>query len=107
MAVALSNGYGAIVILMIEFIISHVSDPAKAASAIQVVLEVSRNAWPDLDSCAVASVTHGDVVNVKILDNVGDVLVLAKGPYTDAVGAVADEVLDDDVGAVGLERDTI
>lgn len=60
-----------------------------------------------LDACPVLRVAHGNVPNENILDNVILPFVLAERPYGDAMRAVADQILDDHVGAVGLEGNTI
>lgn len=52
-------------------------------------------------------VEHRNVVDKDVLDNVDFVLVLAQGTNGDTVGAVTVEVLNDDVGAVGLEGNAV
>ena len=52
-------------------------------------------------------IEHWDVVDENILDDIDFVLVLAQGTNRDTLGAVAVEVLNDDVGAVGLEGNTV
>jgi hypothetical protein len=52
-------------------------------------------------------IEHGDVVDEDILHNVNLALVLSKRADGDAVGAVAVEVLDEDVGTIGLEGHAI
>jgi hypothetical protein len=52
-------------------------------------------------------IEHRDVVDENILDNVDFAGVLAQGANRDSVRAVAVQVLDEDVGAVGLECDTV
>lgn len=44
---------------------------------------------------------------LDILDNIDLSLVLAKGADTDTMRAITHQPLNDNVGAVGLERDTI
>ena len=105
--VALRDGDGPVVVLVVKRVVRHVPHPAQAAAAVEVVLEVRLDARPHLDARAVAGVAHGDVVDVQILDNVGLALVLAEGADADAVGAVADEVLDDDICAVRLEGNAV
>lgn len=61
----------------------------------------------DLDAGAVLSVYHGDVLNVDVGDDVGLAGVLAEGTDGDAVGAIALQVGDVDVGCVGFEGDAV
>lgn len=52
-------------------------------------------------------VKHGDVVYEHVLDDVGLALVLAEGADGDAVRAVAVQILDEHVAAVGFEGDAV
>jgi len=74
-------------------------------------LEIARDGGggvgPDFDAGSVGSIVHGDVVDVDVRDDVVLADVLAKGSDGDAVRAVAEEVLDEHVGAVGLEGDAV
>lgn len=53
------------------------------------------------------SIVHGDIRHEDVLHNVDFALVLAQGSDRDPVRAVAVQVLHDDIGAVGFERDAI
>jgi hypothetical protein len=92
---------------MVETIVRHVPNPSEATSSIEETLKLGLNTGPNLDSCAVAGIRHGNVVDIQILHNIGFTLVLAEGADANAMGTIADEVLDDDVGTVGLERNTV
>lgn len=107
LAVALSDGNGVIVVLMVETIVRHVPNPSETTSSIEEALELGLDTGPNLDSRAIAGIRHGNVVDVQILHNIGLALVLTEGADTNSVGAIADEVLDDNVGAIGLERNTV
>ena len=52
-------------------------------------------------------VEHGDIVDEHVLYNVDFAGVLAQRADGDTVRAVAVQVLDEDVGAVGLECDAV
>jgi hypothetical protein len=77
LAVALGNSDGVVVVLVIESVVRDVSNSTKTTSTIQVVLEIGFNAGPNLDSCTIAGIGHGDVVDVEILNNIHLTLVLA------------------------------
>lgn len=85
-----------------ELFISHVADPALPAADL-TPRRVGRDAGPNLYASSVRSIRHGDVVDIDILDDVYLPLVLAETADRDAVGAVADEVLDEDIGGIGFE----
>lgn len=92
---------------MVEHVIRDIPYPAQSASTIQVVLEVRLDAGPHLDASTIAGVAHRNVVDVEVLNNVRLALVLTQRADADAVRTVADEVLHYNVGAVGLEGDTV
>ena len=52
-------------------------------------------------------VKHGDVVDEDVLDDVDFAGILTQGANGDTVRAVAVQVLDENVGAVGLECDAV
>lgn len=91
-----------IIVLVVELFISHVPNPALAATDLAPG-SVGRDTGPDLYAGSVRGIRHGDVVDVNVLDNVNLPLVLAKRADGDSVGAIADEVLDEYVSGVGLE----
>jgi hypothetical protein len=62
---------------------------------------------PDFDACAVGGIGHADVINVDVLHVVNLADVLAETAHTDAMRSITDEILHDDVGAVGLEGDAV
>jgi hypothetical protein len=88
-------------------IVGDVLHGAASAASLQITAERSGRAGPDFDAGAVGRVAHGDVVYVDILYIVDFAFVLAKRTDGDAVAAVTLQVLDDDVGAVGLEGDAV
>jgi hypothetical protein len=53
------------------------------------------------------SIVHGDIVDKDVLDDVDFADVLAQRTDRDTVGAVAVQVLDEDVGAVWFEGDAV
>lgn len=107
MAVALVHLDGPVVVVVIVLLVGDVLDVAGATAAAERGGLVRVDAGPDLDARPVARVGHAVVEDVDVLDNVVLLHVLAEGADRDAVAAVAREALDDDVGAVGLERDAV
>lgn len=107
LTIALSDRNRIVVVLVVETIIRDILDASETTSSVQKALELGLDAGPNLDSGAIAGIRHGNVVNVQILHNIGLALVLAEGADANAMGAIADEVLDDDIGTVGLERNTV
>ena len=107
LAIALGDFNGVVDIVDAHGIVGDVVDAALATAALEVAGEGCGRAWPDFDASAVAGVGHGDVVDEDILDNVSLCGVLAKRADTDAVAAVAQQVLHEDVGGVGLEGDAV
>ncbi len=91
-----------VIVFVVELFISHVPNPALATANLAPG-SVWRDTGPDLDAGSVRGIRHGDVVDVNVLDNVYLTLILAETADGDSVGAVADEVLDEDVSGVGLE----
>lgn len=92
---------------MIERVIRHVAHAAQPTATVQEVLERCLNAGPNFDAGRITSVSHGDVVDVQVLDNVRLALVLAERADADPVRTRAVEVLHHDVGAVGLEGNAV
>lgn len=80
---------------------------ARAASADPPRLCDGMLAGPDLDACAVCGVAQCVVVDVQVLYDVENARVLSEGAHRDAMRRVADETLNNNVGAVGLERDAV
>ena len=103
LTVALSDGDRIVVVLVVELIISYVPHTSKASATVQVVLEKAFNTGPHLDSGSVTGIRHGNVVDVQVLHNIDFALVLAQRADTDTMRAIADKVLDNCVGAIGLE----
>jgi len=103
----LVDGDGTVVVDDLESVVGDVADTAGTTTAAETGLEVGLGAGPDLDAGRVDGVAHGGVVDVDVFDNVKVLGVLAEGADRDTMGAVADQVLDDNIGAVGLERDTV
>ena len=62
---------------------------------------------PCLESGAVLSVQESNVLHVCVGDVVFDTGILTNGTHADAVGTVAPQVLDVDVGRVGFGREAI
>ena len=92
---------------MIKRIPSDILHMAESSPSLEVRLEIRLDSRPDLNSGAVTSIRHGDVVDVYIFHNVDLSLILAERTNADTVGAGTIEVLDHYVSAVRLERDTI
>jgi len=88
-------------------VVGDVVDAAFATAALEVTGECGGRAWPDFDAGAVAGVGHGNVVDEDVLDDIGFCGVLAQRADTDAVAAVALQVLHKDVGGVWLEGDAV
>jgi len=107
LAVALGDFDGVVDVAKHHAVVSNVGDGTGAAAPLQVVGERGGDAWPDFDAGAVRGVGHADVVRVNVLHDVDFPEILAKAAHANAVAAVADEVLDNDVGAVRLEGDAV
>lgn len=88
-------------------VVGDVVDTTASSATLKVARELGCAAGPDLYSGHVGGVEHGDVVDEDVLDNVDLADVLAEGADTDAVRAVAVQVLDEDFGAVGLEAHAV
>lgn len=80
---------------------------ARATSTLEITGQSARSAGPDLDTGTIRGVRHADVGNVDVLHNVDLSDVLSERANGDTVGAVADKVLHNDVGGVGLERNAV
>lgn len=107
MAVALRDLNGIIDIVNLKVLKGDVSDPPRATAALEVARQCRGRVGPDLDAGAVGGVVHADVGRHDVLDDVVGARILAQRADGDAVGAVAEEGLDEDVGGVGLEGDTV
>jgi hypothetical protein len=107
LTIALSNFNGVIDVVDTHGIVGDVVDASFATAALEVAGEGCGGAWPDFDAGAVAGVGHGDVVDEDIFYNVGFCGVLSERTDTDAVTAVALQVLHENVGGVGLEGDAV
>jgi hypothetical protein len=105
--IALRNRNGAIIVHVTKQIIRHVSHAAQPSATVQERLETRLDTRPNLDPRPVARVGETDVVDVQILHNIRLIGVLTKGTNADAVRADTCQILDNDVGAVGFERDAI
>lgn len=126
LSVALGDLDGVVDVLDGHGVVGNILDTTRAASALQVSRQCRGNTRPDLDASTILDVVlaftqheqsvtrntyrgieHRNVVNENVLNNIDFVLVLAQGTNGDTVRAVAMEVLDDNVGAVGLEGDAV
>lgn len=107
MSVALRNLNGVIDVLDNHAVVRDIAHGAAAASALQVTGERRGSARPDFDACTVRGVGHGDVAHKDVFDNVDFAGVLAERADADAVAAVANEVLHEDICAVWLEGDAV
>lgn len=90
-----------------ERIVGHIPDVSFSAATTEAGLEISLGAWPDLDASTIGSIAQGDVEDVQVLNNVKAIGILSEGANRDAMRGVADQALNDDIGAVWLERDAI
>ena len=79
----------------------------QATTAIQQVLERGLDTGPDLNAGAVTGVGYRDVVDVQVLDDVCLAFVLAQRSHANTVQAGIVEVLHNNIGAIGLKRDTV
>lgn len=107
MAVALRDFDGVVDVADGHGVVGDVVDAALAAATLEITGHGCRCAGPDFDASAVAGVGHGDVVNVDVFYDISLCGILSKGADADAVTAIAVQVLDQDVGAIWFERDTI
>jgi hypothetical protein len=107
LAIALSNLNGVIDVRQNHAVIGDVLDSTGSASTLEVAGEGGRSTGPDLDTRTVGSIGHANVVHVDVLDDIDFASVLAQATNADTVGAVANKILHDNVGAVGLERDAV
>lgn len=67
-----------------ESVIGDVAHSSKATTAVDLGLEAGLDTRPDLVPCTVARLGHTDVVDVKILDDIDLIGILAKRSDTDA-----------------------
>lgn len=108
-------------------VVGNVLDASRTTSSLQVGRKGRSHARPDLDASTILNVVlvllyvgqttffrdtyrgieHRNVVDENVLDDIDFILVLAQGANGDTVRAIAVEVLDDDVGAVGLEGNAV
>lgn len=95
-----------VILIVPKPLIRHVAHPALPATR-HLWRSVGGHPGPDLDAGAVRGVAHADVVHVHVLHHVHLAAVLAQAADRDAVGAVAREALDENVGGVGLEGDAV
>jgi len=107
LTIALSNFDCIVDIVDAHGIVGDVVHATFATTALEVAREGCRGAGPDFDAGAVAGVGHGDVVHEDVFYNIGLCGVLAERTNTDAVTAVALQVLNENVGGVGLEGDAV
>lgn len=87
--IALRDGNRAIVVINTKRVICNIPNASKTAAAVQQRLEACLNTGPHFDTGAVASICERDVVDVKVLDNIGLVGVLSQRAYTYPVGTRA------------------
>lgn len=107
LAVALGNLDGIVDVTDLHRVVGDVVDTALATTALKVAGKGSGRTGPDFDAGTVAGVGHRDVVYEDVLDDISLGGVLTQGANRDTVAPVALQILDEDVGAVGLERDTV
>ena len=107
LAVALSDFNGVVDVLDEHAVVGDVVDAAGASTALEVTGESSGRSRPHLDACTVGSILHCDVGDEDVLHDVGLAFVLAERADTDAVASITVQVLDNDLGAVGLEADAV
>jgi len=105
--VALGNFDGVVDVFDYHAIIRDVPDRTAATSTLKIAGKGGRSARPNLDTRAIGSIRHTDIVHVDVLNKVDLAGILAQATNTDAVAAVANQILHDNVGAVGLERNAI
>lgn len=75
--IALRDRDSPVVVIVIKSVIRHVPHTTQTTTSIQQVLECCLDTGPDLDAGRITSVSHGDVVDVQVLDNVRLPFVLA------------------------------
>jgi len=107
LAVALHDLNGVIVVLVVDEIVRDVPHAAEATAANPSFHIGNVCARPDLNPSTVATIGKRNVVDIEIFSDVGHPFVLSKGPDADSVRSNTAKVLNDDVGAVWLERHTI
>lgn len=64
-------------------------------------------ASPGLETSTVLAVKQGDVFEPCVGDEVFDTGILANGAHGDTVSTVAPEILDEDVGGIGLRAEAV
>lgn len=107
--IALINLNGEVVVVVDHQIVGDVANVplATTTNPRRVTALDGLGTRPDLESCRRGRVGHGVVVDVQVRHDIVLVRVVAEGPDGDAMRSVALQALDNDVGAVGLERDAI
>lgn len=107
LSITLRNCQPIIDIIQKHPIIRYIPDQTPSTSSRQTDTLFRVRVWPDFDACALGGIEHADVADEDIFYVVDAGSVLAQGTDGDAVGAVANEVLDEDGCAVWFEGDAV
>ena len=103
LSVALSDCDAVIDVIQPHAVVRHVSDRAGTTSSVEVRRLLAEAVGPDLDAGTLGGVVHGNVTDENVLHDMNTCGILSKGSDRDAVCAVAGQVLNKNVGGVGLE----
>lgn len=106
-AITLRNRQTVINIIEEHAVPRDVADETSTATPRQAQRLLRVCVWPDLNSRAFGRIGHVDVAHEDVLYVVDAGGILTKATYGDAVCAVAAEILNENVGAVGFEGDTV
>ena len=107
LTIALSNLNRVVDVRNSHAVVRNVLNSTTTASTLKITGESGRSTRPDLNARTVGSIRHADVVHVNVLDNINFAGILAQRTNTNTMATVADQVLNNDVGAVRLERNAI
>jgi hypothetical protein len=91
-----------VVVYAVHVLIGHVTDKTESTTTCGAC-DVRRDSRPHLDPGKVSSIFHGNVVDVKIFNQVCFALVLSKATDGDAVRSSAVKALNNHLSGVGLE----
>lgn len=94
-------------VLDVHGVVGDVVDETNTAATLKVNAESALDTGPDFDTGHVDSVAHGDIIDIDILNEIVDLVVLSKGTNRDTVGTIAVKGLNENIGGIWLERDTI
>ena len=107
LAIALRDLDGIVDILDVHVLVRHVRNTTRTTTSLEIDGHCRWRSRPDLDASPIGSVVHADIVYVDVLHDVDFPGILAQGAHRDAVGAIAMQVLYQNLGTVWFEGHAI